>query len=212
MIRVENIEVRAGMFHLKGVSFEVESGQYGILMGRTGGGKTTLLETLCGLRRCDGGRVIIMDRDVTHWKAADRGIGYVPQDGALFPTMTVHDHLAFALRIRKWKRGAVEERVEELAELLGIGHLLSRKPLGLSGGESQRVALGRALAFRPRVLCLDEPLGALDHETRIEMCGLLKEVQHYTGVTAIHVTHDHDEADQLADRLLVLRDGAITTE
>src|SRR5215203_3589521 len=118
-------------------------------MGRTGCGKTTLLEAICGLKPVRAGRVLLLGRDVTDLPPADRGVGYVPQDLALFPTMTVREHLGFALEVRRWDMTAAARRVEELTALLGIGHLLERKPPGLSGGEAQRVALGRALSFRP---------------------------------------------------------------
>jgi len=209
MIRVEELSIAAGAFRLSGISFEIPAGQYGILMGKTGCGKTALLETLCGLRRSQAGRILLAGLDVTARKAAERGIGYVPQDAALFPTMTVYEHLAFALRIRRWPKDGIEKRVHELSELLGIAHLLKRKPHGLSGGESQRVALGRALSFRPPILCLDEPLSALDHDTRLEMCALLDEVKAHSAVTTIHVTHDHNEAERLADRIFVIEKGAV---
>jgi ABC-type sugar transport system ATPase subunit len=126
--------------------------------------------------------------------------------------MTVREHLAFALEIRKWSRPTIEKRVDELAELLGLTHLLNRKPFGLSGGEAQRVALGRALASKPPVLCLDEPLSALDDQTREEMYLLLKTVQQHTGVTTLHVTHHRLEATRLGDTVLVLRDGKVLVE
>ncbi len=123
--------------------------------------------------------------------------------------MTVRDHLAFGPVIHRWSRPAVAARVDELAHLLGLGPLLHRKPHGLSGGEAQRVALGRALAARPDVLCLDEPLSALDEETREEMYALLDKVRRHTGVTTIHVTHHAAEAGRLADKILNLRDGHV---
>jgi molybdate/tungstate transport system ATP-binding protein len=209
MIAVENLALRAGAFALDGVSFRVEAGQYAVLMGKTGSGKTTLLEAVAGLKPVRAGRVWLMGNDVTSLKAAERGVGYLPQDLALFPTMSVRRHLEFALDIRAWTRKAIAERVAELASLLGIGQLLDRYPEGLSGGESQRVALGRALSFRPRVLLLDEPLSALDDETRQEMYALLRSVQRQTGVTALHVTHNLSEAKALADRTFVLRNGVI---
>jgi ABC-type sugar transport system ATPase subunit len=147
---------------------------------------------------------------VTRLKPADRGVGYVPQDLALFPSMTVREHLAFALEVRRRPRADVDKRVGELSDFLGIAHLLNRRPPGLSGGESQRVALGRALAFRPPVLLLDEPLSALDDETRNEMYNLLRSVQRLTGVTALHVTHSVAEAKALADRVLLLDGGAVS--
>lgn len=209
MIAVENLSLRAGAFTLDGVSFRVDTGRYAVLMGKTGSGKTTLLEAVAGLKAVRAGRVLLMNRDVTGLKAAERGVGYLPQDLALFPTMSVREHLEFAPHVRRWDRDAVAGRVAELAALLGIGHLLDRRPEGLSGGEAQRVALGRALSFRPRVLLLDEPLSALDDETRQEMYALLRSVQRQTGVTALHVTHNLSEAKALADRLLVLKGGAI---
>jgi len=207
MIAVEHLKVRVGGFALEDVSFDVPTGQYAVLMGRTGAGKTTLLEALCGLKPVAGGMIRLNERDVTRLKPAERGIGYVPQDRALFQSMTVREHLAFALVIRKADQQAIQQRVAELASLLGIDHLLERRPHGLSGGEAQRVALGRALSVRPGILCLDEPLNALDDDTRQGMYKLLGEVQENTGVTILHVTHNLDEAEQLADRILVLRDG-----
>jgi len=209
MIRVENLSLRAGDFQLSGIDFEVPTGNYAVLMGRTGTGKTTLLEAICGLRAIQSGTIHLLGKDVTAFPAAWRGIGYVPQDRALFQTMTVRENLAFALLIRKWRRGAMEKRVQELADLLGLEHLLDRKPGGLSGGEAQRVALGRAIAGQPGILCLDEPLSALDDETREEMYVLLQSVQKYTGVTTLHVTHHRGEADRLADRILSLKNGQI---
>lgn len=212
MIQVENITVQTGKFTLTGVSLQVPTGSYGALMGRTGCGKSTLLEAIAGLKPVLSGRILLGGRDVTWERPAGRGIGYVPQDGALFSTMTVREHLAFALAIRRTPRAVIERRVDELSGLLGIGYLLDRRPFGLSGGERQRVALGRALSFRPQVLLLDEPLSAVDEETRGEMYELLRRVQQETGVTALHVTHNPDEARQLADCVFVLHQGKISHE
>ncbi len=209
MIAVEQLQVRVGNFSLADVSFTVPTGRYAALMGRTGAGKTTLLEALCGLKPVTRGTIRLSERDVTRLRPAERGIGYVPQDRALFQTLTVREHLAFALVIRKATRQLIEQRVAELSRLLGLDHLLERKPQGLSGGEAQRVALGRALAVRPGILCLDEPLNALDDETRQEMCQLLTAVQQTTGVTILHVTHNLAEAQQLADQILVLQNGKV---
>jgi molybdate/tungstate transport system ATP-binding protein len=209
LIRVENLRVQVGTFVLDSISFEVASGQYAVLMGRTGAGKTTLIETICGLRRVAGGRIWLLEREVTALKPAERGIGYVPQDGALFETMTVKQQLGFALTIRRANRRDIERRVGELAELLGIKPLLHRKPAGLSGGERQRVALGRALAARPGILCLDEPLSALDDATREEMYALLSSVRRAAPVTTLHITHSRSEAIRLADTVLLLEAGKI---
>jgi ABC-type sugar transport system ATPase subunit len=210
MIALERVRVRAGTFALDDVSFSIATGAHVALMGKTGSGKTTILETIAGLRMGQGGRILLDGDDVTGSKAAERGVGYVPQDLALFQSMTVSEHLAFALVLRRWPRDAVRRRVEELAELLGLGKLLTRKPAGLSGGEAQRVALGRALTHHPPILLLDEPLSALDDETHEEMCVLLQSVQRQTHVTTLHVTHNRAEAKRLADRLLLLRDGRIS--
>jgi ABC-type sugar transport system ATPase subunit len=209
MIALENVSLRAGTFHLESLSFTVSAGGYAALMGKTGVGKTTLLEAICGLRPIQSGRILLQNRDVSHDKPAERGIGYVPQDRALFQTMTVWEHLAFALTIRRWDRPAIAARVEELADWLGLEHLLDRLPHGLSGGEAQRVALGRALSGRPRVLLLDEPLSALDAETRTDMFELLHSVRRHTDATILHVTHDLAEAQQLADAILILHGGTV---
>ena len=208
-IRFDNLSWHAGTFRLEGVSFSVPAASYAVLMGRTGCGKTTLLEILCGLRPPAGGRVFIGERDVTDLPPGERGIGYVPQDGAMFPTMTVREQLGFALAIRRRPASEIAARVKELADHLGIAHLLGRLPQHLSGGERQRVALGRALAAKPSVLLLDEPLSALDEELRDELSALLKRVQQDLGLTALHITHSRHEATQLADVIFRLEAGRV---
>ncbi|MFM7556283.1 MAG: ABC transporter ATP-binding protein, partial [Verrucomicrobiota bacterium] len=180
-----------------------------VLMGRTGSGKTTLLEGICGLRPVLTGSVRIGGRDVTHLPPGERGIGLVPQDGALFDHLTVRQHLGFALEVRGWSAERREARSRELADWLHLGPLLDRLPAGLSGGERQRVALGRALSFEPAVLCLDEPLSALDDETRQGILGLLSGLRSRAAITTLHITHNRSEAEQLADRILHLRDGRL---
>jgi len=209
MIAVDHLTVRVGGFVLEDISFDVPPGQYAVLMGRTGAGKTTLLEALCGLKAVAAGTIRLNGRDVTRLKPAERGIGYVPQDRALFQTMTVREHLAFALMIQKTSRDVIQQSIAGLSRLLGLERLLDRKPYGLSGGEAQRVALGRALSARPGILCLDEPLNALDDDTRREMYALLANVQQSTGVTILHVTHNLDEAEQLASSIFQLRNGKL---
>lgn len=209
MIAVTKLHVAAGSFQLRDISFALAAGAYGVLMGKTGSGKTTILEAISGLKPVVAGSIQLMGAEVTRLKPAERGVGYVPQDRALFPCMSVRQHLSFALELRRWNQRSVTQRVAELAELLGIGPLLRRKPHGLSGGEAQRVALGRALSFHPRVLLLDEPLSALDEDTKGDLCQLLKRIQQETHVTTLHVTHSLSEARLLADRVLVLRQGAV---
>ncbi|HEV8606222.1 MAG TPA: ABC transporter ATP-binding protein [Tepidisphaeraceae bacterium] len=209
MIRLERVSVRVGGFELREVSFEVRARAYAVLMGKTGSGKTTLAEAICGIRWISAGGIWLMEKEVSGWRPGERGIGYVPQDRALFSTMSVYENLAFALRIRKWADAEVEKRVKELGDLLGISAILERRTAGLSGGEAQRVALGRALASRPGILLLDEPLSALDDQTRGEMHELLKSVWKYTEVTVLHITHHVADAENLADRLLMLENGKV---
>ena len=209
MIDVINLSIRVGDFALDGINFHVPSGNYGILMGKTGSGKTSIIESMCGLLKPTSGTIKIMGRDVTHLKPSSRGIGFVPQDGALFSTMTVRNHLGFGLSIRKWDRKRIKKRVVELAETLRILHLLDRVPYGLSGGERQRVSLGRALSYYPNVLCLDEPFSALDDETREDMYKLLKLIVDQMGITVFHITHSYHEARRLADKIFRLENGKI---
>lgn len=210
MIELRDVTVRSGPFALSGITFTVPQGGYAVLMGGTGQGKTTILEAICGLRKVTHGRVIIDGVDVTSWKPADRGIGYVPQDLALFPTMSVRDHLEFALRIRRADRTTIQNRVAELSAVLGIEPLLDRGVGYLSGGEAQRVALGRALAFEPHVLILDEPLTALDEATRDRLCELLRSIQRDRGLTTLHITHSRTEARALADQLFVIESRRVS--
>lgn len=210
MIQLDHVSVRAGSFGLSGVNLLIPDGTYAVLMGGTGQGKTTLLETICGLKPAASGRVILNGVEMTRWKPADRGVGYVPQDLALFPMMTVQGHLEFALRLRHYSPDAIRDRVAELAELLEIKPLLRRRVKGLSGGEAQRVALGRALSFRPRILLLDEPLNALDEATRDRLCELLRSVQKGNALTTIHITHSKAEARSVAQKLIVLQQGQLS--
>lgn len=209
MIELSEVSVHSGAFQLERVSLRVDTGQFAVLMGQTGQGKTTLLEAICGLRPVTGGKIVLAERDVTRLTPGERNVGYVPQDLALFPTLTVREHLEFALRIRRQPGAKITARVDELAHLLNIEPLLARLPERLSGGESQRVALGRALSFAPPVLLLDEPFSALDEEIRLEMWSLLARVQQQTGVTVLHVTHSRAEARALASQLLTLRNGVL---
>lgn len=212
MITLQQVTLHAGTFSLREVDLHVAAGSHTVLMGRTGAGKTSLLEAVCGLRRISSGRIRIGDRDVTEESPAARGVGLVPQDGALFQHLTVREHLAFALVVRRWEQSRAEARVEELAGWLGLKGILDRRPAGLSGGEAQRVALGRALASHPKVLCLDEPLSALDDETRTEVCDVLAEIRRRTGITILHITHNRNEAERLGDRILLLRNGRIEND
>jgi ABC-type sugar transport system ATPase subunit len=210
MIELDNVTLTAGSCRLEGLSLQIPSGQYAVLMGRTGIGKTTILEAICGLRAVESGRIRIQQVDVTDWDPADRRTAYMPQDLALFPTMTVRQHLEFALRIRRRPRTEMARRVDELAALLQLESILERPMRGLSGGEAQRTALGRALAWQPAALLLDEPVSALDAATRQSALALLKSINRTTHVTVLHVTHNEDEAAVLADLRLQLVADATT--
>jgi ABC-type sugar transport system ATPase subunit len=216
MILVENISwtppTKGAFPILEGVSFEVPTGAYAVLMGRTGSGKTTLLEILCGLRTPTSGRIFIDGRDATAAAPGDRGIGYVPQDGAMFPTMTVRQQIGFGLRMRRVPSADAQSRVETVAREVGVDHLLDRLPPGLSGGERQRVALARALAVQPSILLLDEPLASVDEETQSGLIDLLRQTQREHGITVLHVTHSRREAEGLGELRLRLEMGRVEVE
>ncbi len=209
---LEHISIRQGNFYLQEIDLYIPTGAYAVLMGQTGCGKTTLLELFCGLRNAVSGRVLLMEEDVTHLPPGARCIGYVPQDHVLFPRMTVREQLGFAPRIQKWSFDDTKKRVDELASRLGIAHLLDRFPQFLSGGESQRVALGRALAVRPSILCLDEPLSALDEDTHDDVMELLSSLHTTENLTILHITHSRREAGQLATQRHILRDNTLHSE
>lgn len=209
MLSINKLSIRQGDFRLDDISFHIQKSEYVVLMGKTGCGKTTILEAICGLRTIHSGTILLDGSDISRLKPSERSIGYVPQDGALFSSMDVQSNLSFALRIRKWEKAKIVDRVNELAELLGIGHLLNRKITGLSGGERQRIALGRGLAFYPEFLCLDEPLSALDEPTRDDMYLLLQKLKKELSITALHISHSSSDAKRLADRILKIENERI---
>lgn len=208
MIEADRLTVASGDFCLAEVSFRVRAGEYAVVRGPSGAGKTTLLEALCGLRAVTSGRVLLDGVEVTDWPPGDRNVGLVPQDVALFTTMSVRDNLAYGLRVRGEDRHGSDRRVEEVAAMLYIEALLDRGTPGLSGGEARRVAIGRAIAFRPKVLLLDEPLAGLDEaacEGVVDVLGAIRD----SSVAVLHVTHDQREAVRLATRVLSIRDGRL---
>ena len=208
-LQVENLGVDLDEFHLREIELDVAPGEYFVILGPTGAGKTVLLETIAGLHQSQKGRILLDGEDITGVPPERRGIGFVYQDYALFPHMTVAANIAFGLTLRGWQRKTIDRRVAEMGELLGISHLLHRKPDTLSGGEKQRVALGRALLVEPRLLLLDEPLSALDPAMREGLQRELARVHRELGTTTIHVTHDFEEAVALGDRIAVVHEGRV---
>ncbi|HVG10824.1 MAG TPA: ATP-binding cassette domain-containing protein [Thermoanaerobaculia bacterium] len=197
----------AGHPVVNGVSLEIADGEFFVLLGSSGSGKSTLLRMIAGLSEVDAGRVLLHGRDVTGLPPAKRGVGFVFQSYALFRGMSVAENVEFALSIRGVSRAERRRRRDELLELVGLAGLGGRMPRQLSGGQQQRVALARALAHNPEVLLLDEPFGALDAKVRLELRRTIREIQRELGITTIFVTHDQEEAFELADRLAVLSFG-----
>ncbi|MGH9382245.1 MAG: ATP-binding cassette domain-containing protein [Thermoanaerobaculia bacterium] len=191
------------------VSLSIATGELFVLLGPSGSGKSTLLRMIAGLTEIEEGRVALHGRDVTGVSPKDRGIGFVFQHYALFRHMTVADNVEFALKVRKVRAVERRRRREELLQLVGLSGFGGRYPRQLSGGQQQRVALARALAHEPNVLLLDEPFGALDAKIRLELRHALRRIQREVGLTTVFVTHDQEEAFELADRLAVLHDGRL---
>ncbi|WP_395665929.1 sulfate/molybdate ABC transporter ATP-binding protein [Methylocella sp.] len=215
-IRAENIVKTfpgAGRAALRDVSLSVASGELVALLGPSGGGKTTLLRVIAGLDAPDSGAVFFGDLDASRASVQERRVGFVFQSYALFRHMTVEENVSFGLDVRaradRPSKAEIRRRAHELIELVQLKGFEKRRPAQLSGGQRQRVALARALAVEPRVLLLDEPFGALDAKVRRELRGWLRELHDRTGHTTIFVTHDQDEAMELADRVAVLNGGRI---
>lgn len=209
-LEVRDLNKKFGSLHaVEGVSFSVEQGRLVGLLGPSGGGKTTLLRMLAGLERPDGGSIAIGGRNVDGLPPQDRGIGFVFQNYALFKHMTVVENIAFGLKVKKWERARIYSRVAELLALTGLTGLERRYPHQLSGGQRQRVAFARALAPEPHLLLLDEPFAAIDAKVRKELRTWLKEMIARVGVTSLFVTHDQEEAVEVADDILIMSQGRL---
>jgi ABC-type Fe3+/spermidine/putrescine transport system ATPase subunit len=209
MVRIENLNITLGEFNLRDINLRIREGEYFVLLGPTGAGKSVLLECVAGLYRQDSGGLLIGGRDVTRRDPEERNLGYVPQDYALFPNMTVRQNLSYGLKARKTPVPEMREKVSAMMDQLGISHLEHRLPLNLSGGEKQRVALGRALITQPGLLLLDEPLSALDENLRSQLAEELWKIQRDSKRTFIHVCHSFEEASCVADRVAIMRQGVI---
>ena len=209
-ITVKNVTKRFGSFvALDDVSLEVPAGELLALLGPSGSGKTTLLRIISGLEVADRGAVFYQDEDVTDAAVRERNVGFVFQHYALFRHMTVFDNVAFGLRVRKRPKAQIRERVHELLRLVQLDGYERSMPSQLSGGQRQRVALARALAAEPKVLLLDEPFGALDAKVRQELRQWLRRLHDEIHVTSVFVTHDQEEAFEVADRVVIMNKGAI---
>src|SRR5437868_7598938 len=192
-----------------GVSFEAAEGSLLVLLGPSGCGKSTTLRLVAGLEQPDSGTIMIGGADVTHLTPAQRKIAMVFQSYALFPHLSVAENIVFGLRVRRVSRAERDERLQRVAEIVGLGQLLERKPSQLSGGQRQRVALGRAIIAEARVCLMDEPLSNLDAKLRHEMRIEIRALQQRLGITMVYVTHDQTEAMTMADRIVLMRDGRI---
>lgn len=207
MISIRNLKIRLGDFSFGPIDLNVNDGEYMVILGPTGCGKTVLLETLAGIHPPRQGKIEFHGRDVTELPPEKRDVGFVYQRSMLFPHLPVRSNILYGLRYRKATREDRHQRLQELAELLGIEYLLHRSTDGLSGGESQKVALARALAIKPSVLFFDEPLGPLDQSSKESLRIELKQLHRKLPTTTLHVTHDRDTAVFLADRIGVLSRG-----
>jgi spermidine/putrescine ABC transporter ATP-binding subunit len=209
-LRIEDLCKHYGSVKaVDGISLSIQAGEFLTFLGPSGSGKTTLLMMIAGFVFPDRGRLILADQDLTRIPPYSRGLGMVFQSYALFPHMTVFDNVAFPLKLRKESSGTIRKRVYEALEMVHLEGLGKRYPSQLSGGQQQRVSLARSLVFRPRLLLMDEPLGALDKKLREAMQIELKEIQNQVGITVLYVTHDQEEALTLSDRIAVMKEGRI---
>ena len=191
------------------LNLEIADGEFLVLVGPSGCGKSTSLRMLAGLEDVNAGRILIGDRDVTDVQPKDRDIAMVFQNYALYPHMTVHDNMGFALKIAGTPKAEIDKRVREAAKILGLTEYLDRKPKALSGGQRQRVAMGRAIVRKPKVFLMDEPLSNLDAKLRVQTRTQIASLQRSLGVTTVYVTHDQTEALTMGDRIAVLKDGVL---
>lgn len=206
-IRVESLSRKWENFSIHDVSLRVADGEYFIVLGPTGAGKTLLLELIAGFHKLDSGKIWINNVDVTGFPPEKRGIGFVPQEYMLFPHMTVAENVEFGLKMHNVPQAERQKMVKETLEFMGLSHMHGRHPMTLSGGEQQKTALARALVIKPKILLLDEPLSALDISTQKKMQNELKRIHEELKITTVHVTHNQVEAFILADRLAIMNDG-----
>lgn len=205
-LKLENLSSRIDNFLLDDINLNINKNEYFVLLGQSGSGKTRLLETIAGLNDCSGS-IYYRDKDISYEPSENRDIGFVYQDFALFPNLNVEKNIKFSSRYKKIEEE--KELFKDIVEFLKLGHLLSRETKDLSGGEKQRVAIGRALYSRPKILLLDEPLSAIDPTFRNSIMKSLKDIHKRYDLTTIHVTHNFREASYLADKIAIIMDGKI---
>lgn len=208
MLELKNISKVYGDFALSDINLDIKNGEYFVLLGRSGAGKSQLLELIAGLRSPDTGSIYLKGKDITNEKIQKRKTGMVFQDFAIFPHLTVYDNIAYSLKIKKLSRTVIDSRVREMADNVNISHLLNRKTNDLSGGERQRIAVARALVTSPEIILLDEPMASIDATLRDDVRRLLRKIN-AMGITILHVTHDYSEAVRLASRVGVIHNGRI---
>ena len=211
LVEVRDVSLSLGDFKLQDADMSVEPGQMFAILGRTGSGKTVLLETIAGAYQLDSGSVLLDGKDVWQTPAQKRGMGIVYQDCALFPHLSVYENIAYGLRMRKESSTRTRELVDQAMELFGISHLAQCYPGTISGGEAQRTALARALVLQPRLLLLDEPFSALDPVTKQALYETVRSIHRSFSCTIVFVTHDFHEAETLAERVAIILDGRIRT-
>lgn len=209
MVTFKNVEFTIGTFSLKNINFSIKDGEYFVILGPSGNGKTQLLKLLAGLNKPKSGEIWIDGTRREHLPPEERDIGYVFQDQVLFPHMNVYDNIAFSLKLKKLNKSEIKAKVENMADILGISYMMDRHTVNLSGGEKQRVALARAMVMGPKVLIMDEPYAALDRNLQERLTLEARELHDQLKQTTIHVTHNQEEAITLADRLCILEDGKI---
>ena len=208
MIEIDRISKSYGTVEaLKEVSLSVAKGEFVSLLGPSGSGKTTLLNLIAGMIQPSNGRIIIDGTDITQLPPSKRGLGMVFQNYALMPHMTVFDNIAFPLRVRRVPMPEIRRRVQEVLELVRMPHVAERKPKELSGGQQQRISLARCIVYRPALILMDEPLGALDKKLRQEMQIEISRLHRDLGITMLYVTHDQEEALTMSDRIVLMKEG-----
>ncbi len=209
MLSIRGLYKKWPEFSLKNINLEVKKGEYFTVLGPTGAGKTLMLELIAGFYQPDRGEIWINDKNVTETPPEQRRVGFVYQDYALFPHLSVEDNVKFGLNLKRGIGPASDERVQHIMNFLGLSRLRGRSPSTLSGGQQQKVAIARAFVLQPDLMLLDEPMSALDVQTRESLRRELKAIQEKSGITTIHVTHDYPEAILLGDRIGVISDGEL---